>query len=279
MTFREWFDTNVKSRWFKKQLSISVKPTFVLQYFGRDVLICTGIIALAFLLGLFTRTLFISDSKNPQSDEFQEEEQGSLSTGPVQEGLLVLSFAGNGLGPKETKGTLVAHEGTLVRVRLQNSLETYESVPAFAQIIDHTLGIKYFGATLIGTASGDGTVSRIKMSFTTLKPKHPSQAPFEFEGQALSLDGTLGIKAAKAENLMNRSLFRGGSNLLGSKPNDAHFEAHGLAGLLARALVKGLQEEGGSDLGTINNRASVLTLQAGAEFYVQLTQSIFGGSK
>jgi len=279
MKIKEWLYVNVTSRWYKKTLSISEKPSFVFQLFLYDVYALVAIIAIAFLLGLFATGIFSSDDETEDNDKGQQVEQALNANGSQQEGLLVLSFSGSGYSASKGKGSLIAHEGTLVRVRLQNSLETFESVPVFAQVIDHSLGSDFFGAILIGSATGDSSVSRVKMSFSTLKPKSIGKTPLEFEGQALSLDGTLGIKAAKAENLLNRSVFKGGSSLLGSKIDDSGLEKQGISGMLARALIRGLQEEGGSDLGVISSNASMLTLQAGAEFYVQLTESIFRGAK
>ncbi len=271
--------------WFTKPLGSQETHTFSINKFVLSAAPVVAAITILVMVFLGTR----NNSNAPSStDESADTDDGNTSAyssqpGTSQDGMLVLSFEANesrGGSSYTRTSTPIAFEGTLVRVRLQNTLETFESVPVFVQVIDYALGNTLYGATLIGEATGDSSSGRIKMSFSTLKPKNSSTAPKEFSGRALSLDGTLGIRADKSENLMNRSLLRGGSNLLGEKVPDSISQGGGISGLLTKALIRGLQEEGSLDLGVHSNRAAVLELAPGAEFYVQLTESLFsGGSK
>lgn len=262
---------HLKSHYYKKPLGISTSKEFDRNKFYSHLTLVIGTLAVVFILGMFVNNSLLSeDESSPQSDAVDD-----IAHGEIREGLLVLSFVKENNNNSASKGKLIAHKGTLVKVRLLNKLEAFDSVPVFAQITSHALGSKYFGAALIGTASGDGSVGRIKMTFSSLKPKNTSIAPFDFEGQALSHDGTLGVRATKLEGFGSRALITGSQDLLSSDLSTG--KQGGLAGLLAKALVKGLQQESSKNLDTFSKSASVLSLPAGTKFYVQLTESIFEG--
>lgn len=168
---------------------------------------------------------------------------------------------------ENSRGAIIASEGTLVRARLLNSLETYDSVPVYAQVINHSLGAKFYGWTLLGEANSDETVDRVLMSFSKLKDPSGRKS-FSLSGQTLSLDGTLGVRAEKLEGVSKRVLLRGAKGSLagtiGNRKGD-------FSSVLLRALLSGLQGEMGSELDTLHNSASVLSLEPGHEFFIQLT--------
>lgn len=159
----------------------------------------------------------------------------------------------------------------MVRVKLLNSLETFDSVPAFVQIVDYGLGNNFFGWTLIGDANGEANVDRIKISFHHAHNPSGSNA-LDFSGQALSLDGTLGIRAEKVEGFTNRAMIGSAKSAGGNLANSVRVE-NDLSGLLLRALLSGLQNEISSDLGAAYNRSAALKLNPGQEFFVQLTEN------
>jgi len=196
------------------------------------------------------------------------------SSAPQESGALVIHFndkaTSDSTGRMGTEGTRVrASSGTLVRVRLLNSLETFDSVPVFAQLIDHSLGAKFYGWTLLGEAVSDANVDRIQMSFKMLRSPQ-GRSTEGIIGTALSLDGTMGIRASKVEGLLNRSLLgsANGAGLSGQVKGSKD-----LSSLLLRAIFTGLQSETSKDLSAIYNRGSALSLKPGEEFFIQLTEN------
>lgn len=241
----------------KRKLSIVLVAIFVL-------LVAGGIFGWMIVNG-------VSDKKPDQHDQGSF---GSTKFDSVEDGALVIHFnekaAGNGSSKSLQNGALVrASTGTLVRVRLLNSLETYANVPVFAQIVDHSLGSRFYGWTLIGDASSDTNVHRIKMSFA-LARNPQGNSSLALHGQALSLDGTLGVKASKLEGVANRALMGGAATGLSGSIKGS---SQDLSGVLLRALLSGLQKELSSDLGAAYARGAVLSLKQGQEFFVQLTEN------
>lgn len=65
----------------------------------------------------------------------------------AKDGSQVIVFGGGG---GVSSGMAKKAPGTLVRVRLQNTVESYSSAPVFAQVIDGGLGKSFIGGVLIG---------------------------------------------------------------------------------------------------------------------------------
>ncbi|MBS1982745.1 MAG: TrbI/VirB10 family protein [Bdellovibrionales bacterium] len=258
-----------------KQLPSSQKPSLskerILKLGTITMIVFAVGIGFAMLLTRCTRQETPKDSSQPA-----EETAANQKTDGEQEAH-ILYFANAKPGGIGNPSLNAKAKGTLVRVRLLNSLETFETVPAFAQIVDYSLGKTKFGATLIGDASGDSSVERIKIRFNTLKPKGDAKTAIQLDGQALSLDGTLGVKAEKLEGLMVRAVTA-----------SAHSGASGIGGLgggkgdlnqfLLKALLSGLQSELSGDLSAERNRENALGLKPGVEFLVQLL-SDFGEAR
>ena len=93
--------------------------------------------------------------------------------------------------------------GTLVRVKLLNRLEVLKNAPIFAQIVDYSLGKTLYGKTVLGEASSDNESRKINMSFS--KIKFSSKKTVNFKGEALSLDGTLGLLAKRLKGFSTRT--------------------------------------------------------------------------
>lgn len=277
---KNWFAKEIedlKKRYQKKPLGITTELETDWGRVCRDITIAFAALSLAFLIGLFAKDGYIKFFGDDEPAE-SAESTGQTSSADLPESkdrMLVLSFSATD-DEHGSKGSLIVHKGTLVKVRLQNLVEAFESVPVFATVISHSLGRRYFGATLIGRATADSATKRIKISFSALKPRNSNLAPLELEGQALSLDGTLGLRAQKTQTILQRSLIRGGSSLLEDSSNNAS-SRDGLTELLTNALVRGLKHESSADLGVTMENASVLTLNPGKQFLVQLTESLHTG--
>ncbi len=189
----------------------------------------------------------------------------------AQEGSLVIHFK-EGSSTAGARGSVRrASSGTLVRVRLLNSLETFDTVPAFVQVVDYALGQSFYGWTLIGDATGDGNVNRVKIGFQMARSPNGSSS-IELSGQALSLDGTLGVRAEKVEGMASRALIGGGKSA-GSGIAKSVQGSGDLSSILLRALLTGIETEISSDLGAAHNRSTALRLKPGHEFFVQLTEN------
>lgn len=198
-------------------------------------------------------------------------ESGQIAQNPEQEGSLVIHFK-DGMGSKGSRGSVLrASNGTLVRVRLLNSLETFDTVPAFVQVVDYALGQAFYGWTLVGDATGDGNVNRVKIGFHMARSPRGNSS-LELSGQALSLDGTLGVKAEKVEGMASRALIGAGKAAGGGIASSVKGSGD-LSSLLLRALLTGLETEITSDMGAAYNSSAALRLKPGEEFFVQLTEN------
>ncbi len=231
---------------------------------GRRICIAIVVIILSMGIPLGGYKLFIekdaSQKKNDPAETIAE-----LSSGEAAEGSFIIHFDEN-LKANGAAKAVKASAGTLVKVRLLNTLKTFDTVPVFAQVLDYSLGKRFLGWTLVGDAGGDSNTNRIKMDFQLVRNPR-STTSYAFSGQALSLDGTLGIPAEKLEGMAGRSLLgaaRSGTSSLSGSDNFSSF--------LLKALIKGIQQEASSDLNPIYNQASALSLKSGQEFFIQLTE-------
>jgi hypothetical protein len=214
----------------------------------------------------------IDEKLKPEEEEFVASRHES-----TEDGALVIHFnekaaaiSGTKIASKATG--VRASTGTLIKVKLLNSLETYDTVPVFAQIVDHSLGSRFYGWTVIGDASSDSNVDRIKMSFSLARsPKGNSS--LGIKAQAISLDGTLGVRASKLDGVVNRSLLDAGAGAASGMSGTLNGASNDLSTILLRALLTGLQSEVSSDLGAAYNRAVAFSLKPGHEFFLQLTEN------
>lgn len=256
--------SDLKAMFSSPQTPASPKPSLD----SRRIWIAISFVAVSALCGV----LFGMLSNGASSNEVVAE-QGASTASQIEDskesGSLVIDFNSN-RPVSDSSSVLRASSGTLVKVRLLNVLETFDTVPVFAQVSDYSLGESFYGWTLIGTASGDGNVERIKMTFQSARSRN-GKKNLEFSGQALSLNGTLGVRADKVEGFVGRVAT--GASKLGSSSIANSFKGEdGLSSLLIRALVSGLENEISSDLGAAYNRGAALKLNPGYEFYVQLNE-------
>lgn len=168
--------------------------------------------------------------------------------------------------------------GTLVRLKLLNVVETYQTAPVHAQVVDQGIGNNLIGGTFIGDANPDTAFERINISFKFVRDPSRDNIAVPISARALSLNGTLGLDATKKEGFFARSVFN-------SATNSAN-EAQGKMGsgvdfkeVLFRALTAGLVQEFGAGSQVEKNKSQVLTLQPSTEFFAELTDFFPGGSK
>lgn len=167
--------------------------------------------------------------------------------------------------------------GTLVKVRLQNVVETYSTTPVHAQIIDNGLGINLRGGVLIGDATPDTNFERINITFKYAKDPRKEGYAATISARALSMDGTFGLEAKKKEGFTARSVLSSASST--SREAKGGGDTTDFKQVLFRALTAGLVQEFSSDSQVEQNRASVLTLQPATEFLAELTDYFPGSSK
>ena len=163
--------------------------------------------------------------------------------------------------------------GTLVKVRLLNSVETFAEAPVHSRILDDGLGDIFRGGTLIGQAVSDPNSGRIRITFTVVKYPNSNSLAESITARALALDGTLGIEGSKKEGFFARATLRAGSGSKASVQETGDFKT-----LVARAVANGLMQEFGEELSAKSAQAQVYTLTPGDEFFAELTDA-FPGSK
>lgn len=176
-----------------------------------------------------------------------------------------------------TAGVPKRSPGTLVRVKLENVVETYSTAPVHAQIVDTGLGRSLLGGSLIGDATPDQTFDRITINFRFARdPAHDGVA-FTIGARALELDGTLGLVALKKEGFATRSVLSSAASTSQSLQNQS--ASSDLKDILFRALTTGLFDEMGEGAKVAKNRSQVLSLSPGMEFFAELTDFFPGATK
>lgn len=260
---------NLKARWSSEDYP-GADPRFQLQLLAKDL----GIFILLPLL-----TVFIYRSatleRMPQRKYPKYSAQNGKTDIPSSQ---IIEFG----TITEKRGTNAfsygkKSPGNLVRVRLLNAVETYSTAPVHGQIVDHGLGARLFGGTLIGDATPDPNFERINISFRFARDPNRDSVAAQISARALSLDGTLGLEATKKEGFVARSAFASAystsQSLKGSDSNSDFKE------ILFRALTTGLIQEFGSSAQVEKNRSQVLSLPPAIEFFAELTDFFPAGSK
>jgi len=261
------FKDDLKAMFSSPQTPTSQKPSMDPRRISIAALFC----ALLVLGGIGFGYLWHLQGNSGDEKGGSNGENNQVAQTLEQEGSLVIHFKDGKVGGVSRGAVTRASSGTLVRVRLLNSLETFDTVPVFAQVVDFALGQSFYGWTLIGDATGDGNVARIKMGFRNARSPR-GNSTLEIGGQALSLDGTLGVKAEKVEGMASRAMIGSAKSAGGGIANS--FKGSGdLSSILMRALLTGLETEITSDLGSAYNRSTALRLKPGQEFFVQLTEN------
>lgn len=196
---------------------------------------------------------------------------------PSQSRSQIISFTQPG-GTKARRTGPARAPGTLVKVRILNAVEALGEAPVHARILEYGLGPEYYGGVLLGEAAPEPNFSRMNINFNFAKRRGDDVHAAPIAARALSLDGTIGLQAEKAENTFARSALATGAGVSGAAGNAMKSE-NGLQGILFQALLKGLSTEVSADLGPLKNRGSVLTLAPGTEFFAELKDFFPAGGK
>lgn len=167
--------------------------------------------------------------------------------------------------------------GSLVRVKLLNVVETYSNAPVHVRIVDSGLGKRLQGGSLIGDAISDPNFERISINFRYARDQFRENVAVPLSARALSLDGTLGLEAKKKEGFFARSAIGSAS----SSTQDLHGKSsnNNFQDVLIKALTSGFLQELGSGAQVAKNRAQVMTLAPGIEFFAELTDFFPGTGK
>jgi hypothetical protein len=255
------------ARWSAEDYS-GAQPRFQIQLFAKDLAI---FVLLPALTVVFFKACENGMSK-PSRRTSMFNKDYRTSGNPNEAKSQIIDFRGGGGGLGFSKHS----PGSLVRVQLLNQVETYSNAPVHAQIVDDGLGHGLLGGTLIGDAVSDTNFDRINITFKYVRDPHRVGVALPISARALSLDGTLGLVAEKKESFLTRSAI--GS--AGSTTQDLQGrggDSKDFRQVLLKALTAGLFQEFGSETQIENNRAHVLSLNAGVEFFVELSD-FFPGS-
>jgi len=167
--------------------------------------------------------------------------------------------------------------GTIVKVRLLNTVETFGNAPVHAQVIDGGLGQEWIGGTLIGDATSDENFNRVNITFRFVKSGFQAGMAKPVKARALSLNGTLGVSAEKKEGFFARSALNAANPAAQSaeKETDSLDVKH----FLAKALANGLLQEFGSSAANERAKSQVYVLNSGDVFFVELTDFFPGDGR
>lgn len=242
------------------------KPRFQLKLLAKDIVVFCLVPLLAILLFKIVENS-LTYQKRPA--ERRNEEKANVG---MENSSQIISFGQRRSTRSGANGGKYGFSkkapGTLVRVRLLNSVETFSNAPAHAQVIDTSLGREFLGGTLIGEATPEPGNGRIVMNFKFVRHPRRADIAVPISARSLSLNGTYGIDAAKKEGFFARLAIRSanGGGSIDSSSGKEDFKT-----LVAKAVAQGLMQEFQSEASVANNRAQVLTLAPSTEFFAELT--------
>ena len=263
---------NLIARWLGEDYP-GAEPRFFWQYLSRDIAIFILLPVVAILAYKSFDSSKKAVTRPNQTKTSKDQIRGDGGKSQIIEfgtGRIV----GSGRG---VAGISRRSPGTLIRLKLQNVVETYSTAPVHAQIVDAGLGQGLVGGSLIGDATPDSTFGRININFRFARDPSREGVAFSISARALQLDGTLGIVAGKKEGLLTRSVLGSAAtttNGVQGKPT-----SRDLRDILLHALTTGLFEEMGSSNQVEKSRAEVLMLTPGTEFFGELTDFFPGPAK
>jgi hypothetical protein len=261
------------SRWLGEDYPGAV-PRFFWQKLAKDLLV---FIVLPVSTLILYRVLD-GEPKRPNRSNFQQIKRDQFLNESSKS--QIIDFGAGKVSQKYQSGTASGAPrrapGTLVKLKLQNVVETYSTAPVHAQILDLSLGKGLIGGSVIGDATPDPTYERISISFRFVRDPSREGVGFTVNARALSLDGTLGLIANKKEGFTSRSVF--GSAATSSQDIQRSTSGSDFRDILLRALTSGLFQEMNTGTQVEKNRGQVLTLAPGTEFFAELTDYFPGGA-
>ncbi len=234
---------------------------FQIGLFGKDLITHSVFPVLA---GLVWHGLSQASNSPRKPQRQAQSDQLRVDTSKSQ----VIDFRG-GASHGEVRATARRAPGSLVKVRLLNVVEAYSAAPVHVQIIDGGLGPAFLGGTLIGDGTGDTNFDRMNIVFKTARDTAHEGVGFPISARALSLNGTLGLEAEKKEGAFARAVYGAGNSSAGQVQNNV--DAMDLRSIVVKALTAGLAQEFGNGSQVEGNRAAVLALRPGTEFFAELT--------
>lgn len=167
--------------------------------------------------------------------------------------------------------------GTLVRVKLLNSVEGTGNGPVHAQILDGSLGRNLLGGTLLGEAAGDSNLDRVTITFNYARDPSRQNIAIPIRARALANDGTLGLNGTKKEGMLARTALGGGSKL--TQDAQGAVDSFDIREIFMKAIASGFLNEAGNEIGVERNRAALLVLKPDTEFFAELTDYFPGSAK
>lgn len=167
--------------------------------------------------------------------------------------------------------------GTLVRVKLLNSVEGTGNGPVHAQILDGSLGRNLLGGTLLGEAAGDSNLDRVTITFNYARDPSRQNIAIPIRARALAKDGTLGLNGTKKEGMLARTALGGGAKL--TQDAQGAVDSFDIRQIFVKAISSGFLNEAGNEIGIERNRAALLVLQPDTEFFAELVDYFPGSAK
>ena len=262
----------LKERWSSSDTPAS-EPRFQLSLVAKDI-------AIFLFLPLFAVFLFkmvesgLTGERKGRSAQTERKSDFKLDSAKSQ----IIDFSKGGSGSSVNSVAIYGKKapGTLVRIRLLNLVETYSTAPVHAQIVDSALGSHLVGGTLLGEATPDTNFDRINIVFKFARDPNRQSIAVPINARALSLNGTLGLSANKKEGIVARS------TLSAVNPTTEEIETKSdsldLKNLIVKAFANGFMQELGKSATVENNRAQVLTLVPGSDFFAELTDYFPGAN-
>jgi len=249
------------TRWSDRDTPAS-DPRFQINLLIKDISIFVFLpLGTALLFQIAKQDVENKPNRRPARTAMQKELNREQSKSQIIE----FSKSGNGMkGIGNRKAP-----GTLVKVKLLNTVETFGNAPVHAQVIDSGLGQEWIGGTLIGDANSDQSYDRVNITFRYVKSAFQPGTAQTIKARALSLNGTLGVNAEKKEGFFARSALNGANPAAQSaeKETDSLDVKH----FLAKALANGLLQEFGNSASNERAKSQVYVLNSGNVFFVELT--------
>lgn len=248
-------------RWSDRDTPAS-EPRFQINLLIKDIAIFVFLpLGTALLFQIFDGEL----ENNPSKRKVRTEVSSEVTRDQIKS--QIIDFTKTGSGPKKFINRQAP--GTLVKVKLLNTVETYGNAPVHAQVIDGGLGQEWIGGTLIGDATSNQSYDRVNITFRFVKSSFQAGLAQTIKARALSLSGTLGVNAEKKEGFFARSALNSANSADQSVEKEA--DSLDVKHFLAKALANGLLQEFGNSASNERAKSQVYILKSGDVFFAELT--------
>jgi hypothetical protein len=260
---------SIRERWYSEDYP-GAEPRFQIGLLAKDIGIFVVLPVLSIILFKSCESAFSAPKRTSQ--QVNGKDRSLVDAAKSQ----IFEFGSNGAS-SPLSGIAKRSPGSLVKVRLLNSVEIFSNAPVHAQIVDAGLGNNLLGGTLIGDAVADPNFERINISFRFVRdPRRPNVA-ISIAARALSLDGTLGVAARKREGYFARSVI--GAATPATQDAQSKIDAMDIRQMIFKALASGFAQEFAGATQVEKNKAQVLTLRPSTVFFAELTDFFPGAAK